>query len=75
MSARRKDILDRSLDQRAALGAGKKVRERRRLQIRLFREVRGVSGSTILDDGRVALILDVSTLLREFISEQLQVTG
>jgi len=42
---------------------------------RLFRDVRGVSGSTILDDGRVALILDVSTLLREFISEQLQVTG
>ena len=37
---------------------------------RLFRDVPGVSGSTILDDGRVALILDVSTLLREVISEQ-----
>jgi len=37
---------------------------------RLFRDVPGVSGSTILDDGRVALILDVSTLLREVISGQ-----
>ena len=42
---------------------------------RLFRDVRGVSGSTILDDGRVALILDVSTLLREVIAEQTQVAG
>ena len=42
---------------------------------RLFRDVRGVSGSTILDDGRVALILDVSTLLREFVAGQSQVAG
>src|ERR1700686_320410 len=35
---------------------------------RLFRDVPGVSGSTILDDGRVALILDVSTLLREVVA-------
>jgi len=39
---------------------------------RLFRGVPGVSGSTILDDGRVALILDVSTLLRDVIAEQTQ---
>ena len=39
---------------------------------RLFRNVRGVSGSTILDDGRVALILDVSTMLREIVSEHTQ---
>ena len=37
---------------------------------RIFREVPGVSGSTILDSGRVALILDVSTLLRDVITEQ-----
>jgi len=39
---------------------------------RMFREVPGVSGSTILDNGRVALILDVSTLLRAVIAEQAQ---
>lgn len=39
---------------------------------RIFRDVPGVSGSTILDSGRVALILDVSTLLREVIAEQAQ---
>jgi two-component system chemotaxis sensor kinase CheA len=39
---------------------------------RIFRDVPGVSGSTILDNGRVALILDVSTLLREVIAEQAQ---
>jgi two-component system chemotaxis sensor kinase CheA len=39
---------------------------------RLFRDVKCVSGSTILDDGRVALILDVSTLLREVITAQTQ---
>jgi two-component system chemotaxis sensor kinase CheA len=32
---------------------------------RLFQAVRGVSGSAILGDGRVALILDVAALLRE----------
>ncbi len=32
---------------------------------RLFREVPGVSGSTVLGSGRVALILDVAGLLRE----------
>jgi two-component system chemotaxis sensor kinase CheA len=37
---------------------------------RIFRDVPGVSGSTILDNGRVALILDVSTLLREVIAQQ-----
>jgi two-component system chemotaxis sensor kinase CheA len=31
----------------------------------LFRDVRGVSGSTILGDGRVGLILDVGDLIRE----------
>jgi two-component system, chemotaxis family, sensor kinase CheA len=35
---------------------------------RLFQEVRGISGSTILGDGRVALILDVSTLMKDAIS-------
>jgi two-component system chemotaxis sensor kinase CheA len=39
---------------------------------RIFRDVPGVSGSTILDNGRVALILDVSTLLRGVIAEQAQ---
>ncbi len=39
---------------------------------RIFRDVPGVSGSTILDNGRVALILDVSTLLREVIAQQTQ---
>jgi two-component system chemotaxis sensor kinase CheA len=39
---------------------------------RMFRDVPGVSGSTILDTGRVALILDVSALLREVIAEQAQ---
>ena len=37
---------------------------------RIFRDVPGVSGSTILDDGRVALILDVVTLLRDVTAEQ-----
>jgi two-component system, chemotaxis family, sensor kinase CheA len=39
---------------------------------RIFRDVPGVSGSTILDDGRVALILDVSTLLRDVAFERAQ---
>jgi two-component system, chemotaxis family, sensor kinase CheA len=39
---------------------------------RIFRDVPGVSGSTILDNGRVALILDVTTLLREVVAEQTQ---
>jgi two-component system chemotaxis sensor kinase CheA len=39
---------------------------------RIFRDVPGVSGSTILDSGRVALILDVSTLLREVSAKQTQ---
>ena len=38
---------------------------------RLFQQVRGISGSTILGDGRVALILDVSTLMREAIAQNL----
>jgi two-component system chemotaxis sensor kinase CheA len=37
---------------------------------RIFCDVPGVSGSTILDNGRVALILDVSTLLREVAADQ-----
>jgi two-component system, chemotaxis family, sensor kinase CheA len=37
---------------------------------RIFRNVPGVSGSTILDDGRVALILDTSALLREVVAEE-----
>ena len=37
---------------------------------RLFRDVPGVSGSTILDSGRVALILDVAALLRGVTAEQ-----
>jgi two-component system, chemotaxis family, sensor kinase CheA len=32
---------------------------------RMFQGLRGISGSSILGDGRVALILDVATLLRE----------
>jgi two-component system, chemotaxis family, sensor kinase CheA len=39
---------------------------------RIFRNVPGVSGSTILDNGRVALILDVTVLLRDVIAEQAQ---
>jgi two-component system chemotaxis sensor kinase CheA len=39
---------------------------------RIFRDVPGVSGSTILDNGRVALILDVHALLREVVAEQAQ---
>lgn len=42
---------------------------------RLFRNVPGVSGSTILDNGRVALILDVNALLREVVAEQAQAVG
>ena len=42
---------------------------------RIFRDVPGVSGSTILDTGRVALILDVSTLLRDVIAEQAEAVG
>lgn len=37
---------------------------------RIFRDVPGVSGSTIMDNGRVALILDVSTLLRDVVAQQ-----
>jgi two-component system, chemotaxis family, sensor kinase CheA len=37
---------------------------------RIFRNVPGVSGSTILDDGRVALILDTAALLREVVAEE-----
>ena len=37
---------------------------------RIFRDVPGVSGSTILDSGRVALILDVAALLRETVSQE-----
>ena len=40
---------------------------------RLFHKVPGISGSTILGDGRVALILDVTTLMREAISKNVAV--
>ncbi len=36
---------------------------------RLFQDVPGISGSTVLGDGRVALILDVSSLLRHVVSQ------
>lgn len=39
---------------------------------RIFRDVPGVSGSTILDTGRVALILDVAALLRDVAAQQVQ---
>lgn len=39
---------------------------------RIFRDVPGVSGSTILDSGRVALILDVAALLRDVTAEQIE---
>jgi len=42
---------------------------------RIFRDVPGVSGSTILDSGRVALILDVPALLRDVTAEQTQVVN
>lgn len=42
---------------------------------RIFRGVPGVSGSTILDSGRVALILDVNALLRDVITEQTQLVN
>jgi two-component system chemotaxis sensor kinase CheA len=38
----------------------------------IFRDVPGVSGSTILDSGRVALILDVGSLLRDVVAKQAQ---
>lgn len=40
---------------------------------RIFRNVPGVSGSTILDTGRVALILDPAILLQEVCKKNLQV--
>jgi len=42
---------------------------------RIFRDVPGVSGSTILDSGRVALILDVAALLRDVTAEQVGAVG
>jgi two-component system, chemotaxis family, sensor kinase CheA len=39
---------------------------------RIFRDVPGISGSTILDSGRVALILDVAALLREVTTQQVE---
>lgn len=37
---------------------------------RIFRDVPGVSGSTILDSGRVGLILDVAALLRDVVAQE-----
>jgi two-component system chemotaxis sensor kinase CheA len=37
---------------------------------RMFQGVRGISGSAILGDGRVALILDVPALLREVLAQR-----
>ncbi|HKV77966.1 MAG TPA: chemotaxis protein CheA [Candidatus Sulfotelmatobacter sp.] len=42
---------------------------------RIFRDVPGVSGSTILDSGRVALILDVAALLRDVTADQVEAVG
>jgi two-component system chemotaxis sensor kinase CheA len=42
---------------------------------RIFRDVPGVSGSTILDSGRVALILDVAALLRDVVTQEGQVVN
>jgi len=39
---------------------------------KLFQKTLGVAGSTILGDGRVALILDVPALVREAVSRQKQ---
>lgn len=39
---------------------------------RIFRGVPGLSGSTILDSGRVGLILDVPALLRDVVAQQEQ---
>jgi two-component system chemotaxis sensor kinase CheA len=36
----------------------------------IFRDIPGVSGSAILGNGRVALILDVPALLRDFCTQQ-----
>jgi two-component system, chemotaxis family, sensor kinase CheA len=41
---------------------------------KLFRKVAGVSGSTILGDGRVALVLDVPGLFREALRVEAAVT-
>ena len=38
----------------------------------IFKEIPGVSGSAILGNGRVALILDVPALLRDFRSREVQ---
>ena len=37
---------------------------------RMFQKVSGVSGATILADGRVALILDINTLMRDAVTER-----
>ena len=39
---------------------------------RALREVRGITGSTVLGDGRVGLIIDVPSLLREVMQSTLQ---
>lgn len=41
----------------------------------MFRGVSGIAGSTILDSGRVGLILDVSTLLRDVIKQETQISN
>lgn len=40
----------------------------------LLSDVKGLSGATILGDGRVALIIDVPALIRELIKEQTNIT-
>ena len=37
---------------------------------RMFQKVSGVSGATILADGRVALILDINTLMRDTVTQR-----
>ena len=41
----------------------------------LFEGLPGIAGSTILGSGRVALILDVPSLLREAVGRQSQSAG
>lgn len=42
---------------------------------RIFENLRGISGSTILGSGEVALILDVPTLIAQAVSRETQVTS
>ena len=39
---------------------------------KLFSTLRGISGSTILGSGEVALILDVSSLVQQAVNQEVQ---